>query len=116
MCNKYCGRQSCTEVSPPSSHDPPQVHGLGVLLLQGRPLHHEVIAETVQDLPRQRQVLHPADALHVDDSHSLYPQDPQEEGGRTDRNAGPWPVTQHLENRMVKSELRENTILNEAFA
>ncbi|EPQ05828.1 hypothetical protein D623_10006513 [Myotis brandtii] len=78
------------------SHDPPQVHGRGVLLLQGGPLHQEVVGKRAQDAARQRQVLHPAEALHVDHGDALHAQHAQEDGRRADGHAGPGPVTQHL--------------------
>lgn len=61
------------------SNNSPQVHRLGVLLLKSRPLNNEVIREVPQNLPRQGQSLHSADALNVDNDHFLYPEDPKEQ-------------------------------------
>lgn len=77
------------------SHDSPQVHRLGVLLLKSGPLNNEVIGEVPQNLPRQGQSLHPADALHIDNDHFLYSEYSKEQGRHTDRNACSWSITQH---------------------
>lgn len=77
------------------SNNSPQVHRLGVLLLKSRPLNNEVIREVPQNLPRQGQGLHSADALNVDNDHFLYPEDPKEQGRHTDRNTCSWSITQH---------------------
>lgn len=89
------------------SNNSPQVHRLGVLLLKSGPLNDEVIGEVPQNLPRQGQSLHSADALNVDNDHFLYPKDPKEQGRHTDRNTCSWSITQHLKKKKATSKYRK---------
>lgn len=50
------------------------VDGFGVLGLQAGPLNKEVVGQVVEDLSGEREGLHAADALHVDQHHPLQSQ------------------------------------------
>lgn len=77
------------------SNNSPQVHRLGVLLLESWPLNNEVIGEVQQNLPGQGQIFHSADALNIDNGHLLYSKYSKEQGRHTDGDTCSRAITQH---------------------
>ena len=69
MAQKPCGRLFASIAD--ASAQPAYVLGDGVLGLELRRLHEEVVGRAVEQLAREREGLHTRDALHVHDLHVL---------------------------------------------